>query len=89
MSDLTNRDTKTLQLALLLALTCHCTVPCKRLRGFSTCRSAPVVKGGAAAEYMQPKISLKCKLNTNINNLGCFIEIAKNCGKFYLHTDFD
>lgn len=33
MSDLTNRDTKTLQLALLLALTCHCTVPCKRLRG--------------------------------------------------------
>lgn len=31
--DLTNRDTKTLQLALLLAVTCHCTVPCKRLRG--------------------------------------------------------
>lgn len=32
--DLTNTDTKTLQLALLLAPTCHCTVPCKRLRAF-------------------------------------------------------
>lgn len=31
--DLTNRDSKTLQLALLLAVSCHCTVPCKRLRG--------------------------------------------------------
>lgn len=30
--DLTNRDSKTLQLALLLAIRCHCTVPCKRLR---------------------------------------------------------
>lgn len=29
--DLTNRDSKTLQLALLLAVSCHCTVPCKRL----------------------------------------------------------
>lgn len=31
--DLTNRDSKTLQLALLLAARCHCTVPCKRVRG--------------------------------------------------------
>lgn len=31
--DLTNRDSKTLQLALLLAVSCHCTVPCKRLGG--------------------------------------------------------
>lgn len=33
--DLTNRDSKTLQLALLLAVSCHCAVPCKRLRDSS------------------------------------------------------
>ena len=31
--DLTKRDSKTLQLVLLLAVSCHCTVPCKRLWG--------------------------------------------------------
>lgn len=31
--DLTNRDSKTLELALLLAVSCHCTVPCETLRG--------------------------------------------------------
>ena len=30
--DLTKRDSKTLELALLLAVSCHCTVPCKILR---------------------------------------------------------
>lgn len=33
--DPTSRDSKTLQLALLLALTCHCTVPCEKGRGRS------------------------------------------------------
>lgn len=37
--DLTSRDSKTLQLALLLAVTCHCTVPGEKTEGFSSCRA--------------------------------------------------
>lgn len=57
--DLTNTDSKTLQLALLLAVSCHCTVLYKRLRG-SPAAALHLLKVESLkiCEFeMQPKVS--------------------------------
>ena len=59
--DLTNTDSKTLQLALLLALTCHCTVPYKRLRGLPAAPLHLLRLSGytlVEMEFRQPKAIL-------------------------------